>query len=103
VTVTSLRSVAVAAVLALSASCAPSPPPNVPPPVDDPEAGIVTPPELCSHLAELGCPEGRAPGCAEKVAQVVAARLTNLHASSLMRATSRAEVRRVGTVACPDP
>jgi len=56
---------------------------------------------VCAHLALVGCPEGRDPGCATILARMVAARLTNLDVACLSAASTPDAVGACGGVACP--
>jgi hypothetical protein len=67
-------------------------PTPTPPPVD---YGTV-----CQHLADIGCPEGRAPACARIFAQTQGDRLTDLRPGCLLDAPDPPTARACGTVQC---
>jgi len=62
------------------------------------EAAVDRADALCRHLEAIDCSQG--PTCAEKVRQIEAARLTDLHESQLFAAVTREQAIAVGTVSC---
>ncbi len=56
---------------------------------------------LCAHLADIGCSEGADPGCVDTFTIFQGDRMAQLHPSCLMDASSRAQARACGSVACP--
>ena len=71
---------------------APTPTPD-PVPVADYSA-------VCQHLAELGCPEGKEPECADAFGRFQSGRMADLRPTCLMRAETATEVRACGSVLC---
>ena len=55
---------------------------------------------VCQHLADLGCPEGRAPECAAAFGRIQGGRLSDLQPACLMGATTPDTARACGSVLC---
>lgn len=76
-----------------SGACGTVPPTPDPMPVTDYSL-------VCQHLADLGCPEGRAPECAVAFGRFQDSRMTDLRPSCLMAAQSATAARACGSVLC---
>lgn len=83
--------------------CNPTGSPQGPSPVVVIDAGTVTPAMVCGHLAQLGCPEGKAATCAATLQQVVSSRVTDPKLSCLMAAGTVQAVQACGSVGCAAP
>lgn len=86
---------AVTLLFAFVASCG-----TVPTPTPTPTPEPVDYSLVCQHLAELGCPEGRAPECATAFGTFQGGRLSDLQPACLMSKTTKAGVRECGSVLC---
>jgi len=80
---------------ACAGACATPPAPTPTPYPDVTDYSLV-----CGHLAELGCPEGLAPECAEAFGRVQNGRLGDLQPGCLMGARTKAAARACGSVLC---
>jgi hypothetical protein len=55
---------------------------------------------VCQHLADLGCPEGKAPECAVAFARIQEGKMSDLAPACLMAATTPVAARACGSVLC---
>ena len=70
-----------------------------PTPTPDP-VPVVDYSAVCQHLAELGCPEGKEPECADAFGRFQSGRMADLRPSCLMVAKTATEARTCGSVLC---
>jgi len=75
---------------------APSPTPPTPPPPAPADAYSAA----CDHLASIGCSEGSASSCADRMRVADQQHLTTVPAACLTKATTKAAARACGFVKC---
>ena len=73
---------------------------TVPTPTPTPVPDVTDYSLVCQHLADLGCPEGRAPECAVAFGRVQGGRISDLQPACLMAAQTIDGVRNCGSVLC---
>lgn len=71
-----------------------------PSPTPTPVPGPTDYAAVCQHLADLGCPEGRAPECAVAFQRFQEGRMVDFDVRCLAAAQSPAAARACGSVVC---
>lgn len=72
------------------------------PPTPTPGPDVTDYSLVCQHLADLGCPEGKASNCAEAFGRIQGGRISDLQPSCLMAAKDAPAARACGSVKCDD-
>ena len=93
--ISAMKRAAFALLVSLVGCVTPGPTPTPGPGPDVTDYSLV-----CQHLADLGCPEGRAPECAVAFGRFQDSRMTDLRPSCLMAAQSATAARACGSVLC---
>lgn len=73
---------------------------TTPTPTPTPGPDVVDYSLVCQHLADLGCPEGRAPECAAAFSRIHEGKMSDLAPACLMAAKTPFAARQCGSVIC---